>query len=87
MYSSVNSSFFKLENAPRIAIERKDEPSASLTYEDQPQSQLKVNINMSYENYFNYLECMPDGFIKIKIFLSFLIICISFFNRKGQSAH
>eukprot|EP00105_Crassostrea_gigas_P006083 XP_011419885.2 PREDICTED: uncharacterized protein LOC105322724 [Crassostrea gigas] len=31
----------KLENAPRVAIDRKDGPSVSLTYEDQPQSQLK----------------------------------------------
>lgn len=58
MYSSDNSSFFKLENAPRVVIERKDGPSVSLTYEDQPQSQLKVNINMSYEKYSNYLECI-----------------------------
>lgn len=67
LYSSIDSSSFKLENESNVVNERKDGPSVSLTCEDEPQPLLKVNINLSLKK--TKLLIMLMAYILVELLL------------------
>lgn len=81
VYLCIYSFSTKLENAPKVVKERKDGPSVSLPYEDQPQPQPKVNVILVKEKLpiiltaytmYMYLSCnfYPLIIFKLGVFLT-----------------